>query len=248
MANRPSSSRGSASAGGRRRTPAPPVKKPFPWGVVAMSAAIGLLLIGILVYAVTNQGSGYLDPLAKADKSVPGVLKFKEARDHVNTAVNYSRKPPTGGKHNPVPQQCAVYTEAIADEHAVHSLEHGAVWITYRPDLPADQVASLKAKVSGDPYRLMSPYPGLKSAISLQAWGRQIFVSSASDKKIDKFLSAYTRGPQAPEQGSCEGNTTTGPLKVSPTATSTVMPSPGASAPASTGASAPASAAPSPSK
>ena len=46
-------------------------------------------------------------------------------------------------------------------------------------------IGTLKAKVEGNPYRLLSPYPGLKSAVSLQAWGRQIYVDSASDPKVD---------------------------------------------------------------
>jgi hypothetical protein len=237
MANRPSSSRpssgrGNAPASGRRRTPPPPVKKPFPWGVVATAGILGLLLVGILAYAVTNQGSGFLNPLAKADKSVPGVLKYGGlARNHVATTVSYPQSPPVGGKHNGVWENCAVYTAAIANEHAVHSLEHGSVWITYRPDLPAAQVATLAGKVQGNAYRLMSPYPNLKTAVSLQAWGRQIFVDSASDPKVDAFLSAYTQGPQAPEPGSsCSGGTSvTGPLQVPPSATATINPSPAAS-------------------
>jgi hypothetical protein len=252
MANRPSSSRpnsgrGNAAAGGRRRTPPPPVKKPFPWGVALTSGVLGLLLLGILFYAVTNQGAGFVNPLKAADNKVSGVLKYDEKRDHVQTTVNYPQTPPAGGPHNPLPQSCAVYTAAIPNEHAVHSLEHGAVWITYRPDLPAAQVATLKAKVEGNAYRLMSPYPGLKSAVSLQAWGRQIFVSSASDPKVDAFLKAYTDGPQKPENGACEGNTTTGPLKVAPSSTTTIAPSPGASGAASAPASGAPSAAASPS-
>jgi hypothetical protein len=235
MANRPSSSRpssgrGNPPAGGRKRQPPPSVKKPFPWGTVLTGGVIGLLLLGILVYAVLNQGAGFLDPLAKADKSVPGVLKYKETRKHVTGTVNYPQSPPAGGDHNNIPQSCAVYTQPIANEHAVHSLEHGAVWITYRPDLAATQITTLKAKVEGNAYRMLSPYPGLKTAISLQAWGRQIFVSSASDPKVDKFLTAYTQGPQAPENGVCQGNTTTGPLKVAPSATVTTGPSPSAAA------------------
>ncbi|MDT7570966.1 MAG: hypothetical protein QOE05_1140 [Actinomycetota bacterium] len=220
------------------------MKKPFPWGTVLTAGVLGLLLLGILVYAVLNQGSGFLNPLDTADKKVPGVLKYKETRSHVDRTVKYPQNPPAGGDHNAQPQTCAVYTAAIANEHAVHSLEHGAVWVTYRPDLPAAQVATLKSKVEGNAYRMLSPYPGLKSAVSLQAWGRQIFVDKASDPKVDKFLDAYTQGPQAPENGTCQGVTTTGPLQASPNVVATLAPSPGASG----AASAPASAAPTPSK
>jgi hypothetical protein len=255
MANRPSSSRpnsgrGNVPAGSRRRTPPPPVKKPFPWGVAAMSSVIGVLLIGILVYAFTNQGAGFQDPLAKADKQVAGVQKFGNLdRNHVQTNVTYPQSPPVGGKHNPVWQTCAIYTTPIANEHAVHSLEHGAVWITYRPDLPVSQLTALKAKVQDNPYRLLSPYPGLKKAISLQAWGRQIFVDKASDPKVDKFLNAYTQGPQAPEQGSSCSNGTSdpGPLQVAPSATTTLAPNPSGSARASAAPSAAATPAGSPS-
>jgi hypothetical protein len=239
MANRPSSSRGNPPPGGRRRTPPPPVKKPFPWGVFATASILGVLLLGILVYAVVNQGAGFIDPLKKADNSVPGVLKYKETRGHVAKTVEYPQSPPAGGDHNDQPQSCAVYTAPIANEHAVHSLEHGAVWVTYRPDLAAAQIATLKSKVEGNAYRMLSPFPGLKTAVSLQAWGRQIFVDSATDSKVDKFLNAYTQGPQAPENGVCQGNTTTGPLRVAPSATATVGPSPsaGATAPTSPAAS-----------
>jgi Protein of unknown function (DUF3105) len=190
------------------------------------------------VYAVTNQGAGFLDPLAKADKTVPGVLKYKGlSRSHVPTTVTYKENPPVGGNHNPVWQNCAVYTAPIANEHAVHSLEHGTVWITYRPDLAKDQVSALAAKVTGQAYRMLSPYPGLKTAVSLQAWGRQIFVGSASDPKVDAFLGAYTQGPQAPENGVCQGTSNTGPLQVAPSATATTAPSSAPSAAASPAAS-----------
>jgi hypothetical protein len=205
---------------------------------VLTAGVLGILLLGILVYAVKNQGAGFLDPLAQADKKVPGVEKYKETRKHVPGTVEYPQTPPAGGDHNNTPQSCAVYTAPIANEHAVHSLEHGAVWVTYRPDLPAAQVTALKAKVEGNAYRMLSPYPGLKKAVSLQAWGRQIFVDSATDPKVDKFLDAYTQGPQAPENGVCQGNTTTGPLQAAaPNATTTINTSPPASAAPSAAAS-----------
>lgn len=221
--NRPSTgAKGSGAGGGsRRRTPPPPVKKPFPWGVVAMSAVLGLLLLGIIGYAVRHQGAGFVTPISRADKTVQDVKVSKDLkRDHVPAAVEYGQTPPVGGAHNNVAQSCKVYTAPIANEHAVHSLEHGAVWITYRPDLPAADVAKLAALVQGNEYRMLSPFPGLTSAISLQAWGRQIFVDSPSDKRVSEFLEAYTAGPQAPERGSaCTGTTATGPLQTQPAAT-----------------------------
>jgi len=199
----------SASGGGRRRTPAPPVKKPFPWGVVATSAILAVLLIGILVYAVMNQGSGYSNALQTADKDIKGVKVTNGLkRDHVEGPVKYATSPPVGGPHNSSWENCGVYTKPVPNEHAVHSLEHGAVWITYRPDLPADQVKTLDAFYSTQPYLLVSPYPGLGAPITLQAWGRQLRVDNASDSRIANFVKTYAQGPQTPEKGSaCTGGT-----------------------------------------
>ena len=63
---------------------------------------------------------------------------------HATGAISYKENPPMGGTHNAIWQNCGVYEVPIHNEHAVHSMEHGAVWITYRPDLPADQIQSLK--------------------------------------------------------------------------------------------------------
>jgi len=42
---------------------------------------------------------------------------------------------------------CGVYDEAVRDENAVHDLEHGTVWITHDPGLPADDVERLAAEL-----------------------------------------------------------------------------------------------------
>ena len=81
-----------------------------------------------------------------------------------------------------------VYAEPIANEHAVHSLEHGAVWVTYKQGLAADQVAKLQTKVEGKDYMLMSPVAGLDKNVSLQAWGYQLKVDNADDTRIDEFI------------------------------------------------------------
>ena len=235
----PPSRRGASS----RRTVATKVSKPFPWGVALGSAVLVLFLVGLLVYAATNQGSGVSDLQRNPDAAISGVTVVDEeelGRDHVAGQVDYPSVPPSGGPHNGVPQTCAVYTEPIAPEHAVHSLEHGAVWVTYNDQASEEDIEALAEQVEGDPYRLMSPVPEQESPIQLTAWGRSLAVDSADDERVEQFLEAYTNGPQNPEPGAaCIGNTTTGPLAGAPSDTPT-MPSaneptsaPAASAPAS---------------
>src|SRR5262245_10038941 len=55
---------------------------------------------------------------------------------HSSGPLSYIESPPIGGAHNVVWQNCGIYEMPIHNEHAVHSMEHGAVWITYRPGLP----------------------------------------------------------------------------------------------------------------
>ena len=237
----PPSRRGSSS----RRTAPVKVEQPKPWGVIAGSAALGVALVALLVYAVLNQGGGVSELVRDPDNAIAGVTVADEeslGRNHVAGAVDYPELPPPGGDHNGVPQTCDVYAEAIAPEHAVHSLEHGAVWVTYNDDASEDDVAALEDEVQGDPYRLMSPVPEQESPIVLTAWGRTLEVDSADDEQVDQFLRAYTNGPQTPEKGAaCVGVTTTGPLQAAPTDTPATP-----AAPPSAGTSAAPSATPSP--
>jgi hypothetical protein len=118
--------------------------------------------------------------------------------------------PPVGGNHNPVWLDCNgdVYTSPVKDENAVHSLEHGAVWVTYTGKASKADVDALAAKVRKTPYTLMSPYENQSSPLMLTAWGHQLSVKSAGDPGVDKFFATYVQGEQTPEPGaSCTGGT-----------------------------------------
>ncbi|MDP9496574.1 MAG: DUF3105 domain-containing protein [Actinomycetota bacterium] len=201
--------RGSASARGSAssRRASAQVKKPFPWGFVTGIVVLALALAGILVYAATNTGSGFRTAAERLDDEVQGVAVTSDpSADHVQGRVAYAVQPPNSGDHAPYPQTCQVYDAPVVPEHAVHSLEHGAAWVTYRPDLPADQVAALRALVEGNPHRMLSPFPGLSAPVTLQAWGRTLKVDSAADPRVRRFLDGYTNGPQTREKGaSCQG-------------------------------------------
>jgi hypothetical protein len=196
----------------RGRKPAP-VKKPFPTGMVAGSSVIVLFLGGILLYSATHVGIGDKSGLKFAESKFPGIVSTRGlTANHIDgkliSYANQDTTPPDGGNHNPTPQSCQVYTEPIANEHAVHSLEHGAVWLTYNPSkVSTADIATLKKLVDGNAFRMMSPYPGLKAPISLQAWGESLMVQKASDPKIADFFKRFTNGPQQQESASCVGTT-----------------------------------------
>ncbi|MCK1821028.1 DUF3105 domain-containing protein [Streptomyces sp. XM83C] len=132
------------------------------------------------------------------------------SRNHTGSSVSYPMQPPVGGDHNPVWADCngTVYTKPVKNENAVHSLEHGAVWVTYTDKAAKADVEALAAKVKKTPYTLMSPYEKQDAPIVLSAWGHQRTVTGASDPAVDQFFQTYVQGKQTPEPGaSCTGGT-----------------------------------------
>ena len=128
------------------------------------------------------------------------------AASHVQGQVDYDQDPPAGGDHNDVWQNCGFYDEPVTPEMAVHSLEHGAVWITHDPDLPESEVRQLRNIARGQSYVLVSPYEGLDDPVVATAWGRQIRLDSADDARLEEFIAAFRQGDQAPEPGApCSG-------------------------------------------
>jgi Protein of unknown function (DUF3105) len=144
---------------------------------------------------------------ADTGSSIPGVVFERAAgRTHRQGKIDYPGKhPPSGGDHNPVPLTCGFYDEQPPDEYAVHSLEHGAVWIAFDPSLPAADVATLSAFAKLD-HVLVTPYAGMDAKITLVAWEHRLEVDSADDPRIQQFVDTFRNGKTAPEQGAaCQG-------------------------------------------
>ncbi|MGW8060968.1 DUF3105 domain-containing protein [Streptomyces ziwulingensis] len=151
--------------------------------------------------ATASDGKASGEFVAGAD----GVRTWKGtlSRDHVTKKVSYPADPPVGGDHNQVWMNCNgdVYTKPLNDENAVHSLEHGAVWVTYTDQAPKADVEKLAAKVKKTPYTLMSPNDGQPDPIMLSAWGHQRTVTGADDPDVDAFFEKFVQGEQTPEPG-----------------------------------------------
>ena len=201
-----------AGKGGRTRPPTQVVAQSRPWGLIAGALVVVLFAAAAIGYAIVQVNKANADRIESVDE-ISGLesYDYPAGQQHVDTAVSYSESPPVGGPHAPPPAwaDCTgtVYDIDIRHENAVHSLEHGAVWITYNPDEVSDaDVAKLAKLVEGENGRMLSPYKGLDSPISLQSWNHQLKVDSANDVRIQQFADFLTlRSGEFPEPGaSCE--------------------------------------------
>ena len=181
--------------GGRTRPPANVVAPQRPWGLIAAAVAVVVFAVAVIGYAVMQVNAADANRVESIEE-IDGITTAEyEAGQHVGTTVAYAESPPVGGEHDPVWADCTgtVYDVDIRHENAVHSLEHGAVWITYNPDeLSQNDIDELAALVDNEPGRMLSPYAGLDSAISVQSWNHQLKVDSASDKRIKQFADLMT--------------------------------------------------------
>lgn len=140
-----------------------------------------------------------------------GMVSYNIASgQHSEAPQTYPQTPPAGGVHSAEWQNCGIYDQPVRNENAVHSLEHGAVWLAYRPDLPAAAVETLRKLASGHDHVLVAPYPDLPHAVVATAWGLQLPVEDASDPRLPVFVARYEKGPQTPEPGApCDRGTGT---------------------------------------
>ena len=128
------------------------------------------------------------------------------APTHVEGDIYDNHEVPAGGEHSSVWANCGFYSDPVAAENAVHSLEHGAVWITYRPDLPEDELAVLRGLAGPREKVLASPVESQDPPIMVTAWGNQLDLGSANDPRLEQFLAEFAGSLSAPEPGgACTG-------------------------------------------
>jgi len=168
------------------------------WFIILGGGAVVTLLVIVLL----------LQPAAPAGL-LDGMLAYNiTSGQHSEVPQTYPQTPPAGGVHSAVWQNCGVYDQPVRNENAVHSLEHGAVWVAYRPDLPTAAIETLRGLVRGRSHVLLAPYPDLPQPIVATAWGLQLPLEDASDARLPVFISRYEKGPQTPEPGAvCTGGT-----------------------------------------
>lgn len=167
------------------------------WSAVAV---VLVIVVGVIVVGAVRT--------VRTQPNLSAVQTYQVTANHVQGQVQYDQTPPVGGDHNPTWLNCGVYTEPVPNEYAVHALEHGAVWVTYQPDLPESEVEKLREALPAT-YTLLSPYPGIDAPVIVSAWGHQLKLDNADDPRLAEFIREYRQGPQTPEPGAaCTGGLT----------------------------------------
>lgn len=130
-------------------------------------------------------------------KGISGSMKISdigetfgiEGRDHVDDGqhVDYKTNPPTSGAHYAEPSDWGVLDHEIPDEAAVHNLEHGGIWIAYRPGLVPAALAKLTSIVKNAGSKiLMAPRSKNDKDIAIVSWGRYYKFDLNSDGSFDE--------------------------------------------------------------
>ncbi len=170
-----------------------------------------VLLLPALLLTGCSAGAAKPDAAPSGSAGIVGLVvqSTDPSHDHVTKRVTYPQTPPVGGPHWPPSAfgatgwlRCGVYDQPVPDEFAVHSEEHGAVWLTYGEGASPADVAALTALTRSSPdYTLVSPYPGQPQAFAASTWGAQLAVTSATDPRLQRFVELYAGGGQGNEKG-----------------------------------------------
>lgn len=135
--------------------------------------------------------------------------------EHVSGPLDFSTSPSTGGDHYPFWMNCGFYDTEVIEGAATHTMEHGAVWITYNDSVDAAQLDVLRNLAEANLRLLISPYDHAEPIV-LSAWGAQLrTVESADAPELRAFIELWQSNSELPEgYASCQGSAGDPPLVV----------------------------------
>lgn len=137
--------------------------------------------------AVLTAGSGSYD-----QESDPG-------RQHVANP-SYEVNPPAGGPHLPAPAPPGIYTgsQVPPTGSLVHSFEHGAVILWYKPGLDPAELDTLRSLADEFPDDvLVVERESLPRAVAVTAWHQRLLLDSAEQEPLTRFITEFrNQGPE----------------------------------------------------
>ncbi|MBI1975408.1 MAG: DUF3105 domain-containing protein [Candidatus Vogelbacteria bacterium] len=148
-------------------------------------------LVGILAVFILVGGGmfafGRLKNTNKAnDQGELGKAVPIMGREHIAFGAGhpqYNSNPPSSGWHYQSPAPKGFHEESVADETAIHNLEHGDIWLAFHPRIATSTKETIKALAVGK--MIASPREANDFDISLVSWGRVDSFNIGADGVID---------------------------------------------------------------
>ena len=167
------------------------------WALRYVLIGIGIFVLAFVLYQALKRGVP-----TSIDQSVEYPI---QGRDHIelgSSHPSYNSNPPSSGWHYTEPAQTGFREKEIPDEHMVHSLEHGDIWIAYHPRVGDEVIESLRQFAGSDV--VVTSRSANDNDIALVAWGRVdsfnlegLGLSATTTTRINDFITRYVhKGPE----------------------------------------------------
>lgn len=169
-----------------------------------MIRRIGLMAPMVVVACSGNGGGGGSDfPVeTPGDRGVAHLTQDQVAAIEAGTQAppDYSSVPATSGTHAPNWAPCGIYRQQIPEMYVVHTLEHGAVVVYYRPaEVSGEALAGLEDLARDfSTHIVVMPYPEMAIPVALVAWGHLAARPALDLDEVRAFWAEYAqRGPES---------------------------------------------------
>lgn len=187
-----------------------------PASVVYAAVGVGILLIGLVAYALfftggsgpSAGGSGSLGDLADSGNQsiIDDVETIPSSGNQHVSNPSYESLPPTGGPHTGATVGAGFYEQTPSLGALVHTLEHGAV-VVYYDDSRMSEAAEQDLKEWASTYTgtwasvVVVPHPeeNPEHAYVLTAWEKKYTMDEYDPDVVTAFAAEYLgRGPENP--------------------------------------------------
>lgn len=169
-----------------------------------------VLFIALAILIFAGAVIGGVTYSKKRQANLPGMFSPSVGAEHMPLAgipkTPYSSNPPSSGSHFSYPANWGVYDYEVNDQIFLHNLEHGGVWIAYKPTVASSTVQTLKGIVDsfGGSKWIMAPRAANDADIAVVAWTRVLSINLAGSKlsdeqkkEIEEFYKAFkNKGPE----------------------------------------------------
>lgn len=143
-------------------------------------------------------------------RPLPGASYPSVGQEHIGLDAvlprPYNSNPPSSGAHYSQPANWGIYDYEVNDRIFIHNLEHGGIWVSYRPSVPPATVEKLKAIVSSfsGSKLVMAPRSANDADIAVVAWARVLKfdldgdnLTAEQESRIKAFYRAFkNHGPE----------------------------------------------------